>query len=229
MTEYKEFQKIFEKLIEKDRLSHAYLFFGGNESDREAKFSFASSLANFLETGNFRYPEKNLQETLFVRSEPEEKKIGIDSVRNLKSFLFQTPAISRFRVAIIRDAEELTPEAQNAILKIVEEPPPSALLIFIARTEDNIYPTLASRLQKFYFPAAGKSKDKPSPHSVSFEETIENDSIDDFFESLFREWRKEPVKNFAKMKNALRRLTYVKQFNTNKRLQFRALDSLLKS
>ena len=52
---------------------------------------------------------------------------------------------------MINNAENLTPEAQNAILKSTGEPPESAILILIASRLDNLLPPLLSRLQKIYF------------------------------------------------------------------------------
>ena len=59
---------------------------------------------------------------------------------------------SKKRLAIVRDAENLTPEAQSAILKTVEELPPENLIIFISTDRDSLLPPLVSRLQKIYFP-----------------------------------------------------------------------------
>jgi hypothetical protein len=63
----------------------------------------------------------------------------------------QRPIISKYRLVVIDSAEALTPEAQNALLKIAEEPPSSGVLILIAEQKDIILATLASRLQSLYF------------------------------------------------------------------------------
>ena len=77
--------------------------------------------------------------------------IGIDAVREIKNFLWQKPNVSAKRTLIIDEAELLTTEAQNALLKVTEEPPMSSLLIIIASDPDGIVPTILSRLQKIYF------------------------------------------------------------------------------
>ena len=61
------------------------------------------------------------------------------------------------RTVIVRNAEALTPEAQAACLKIVEEPPASALIIFTAASPEALFPPLASRLLKIYFPRMGRA------------------------------------------------------------------------
>ncbi|MDE2001815.1 MAG: hypothetical protein KGI60_04615, partial [Patescibacteria group bacterium] len=110
------------------------------------KFLFAKHLAALLETGTFERGDRPLQDTLIL---PDAT--GIDAMRELKSFLWQKPAIASKRTVVINDADALTPQAQNAILKITEEPPEHALVILIAQHPENILPPLVSRLQKIYF------------------------------------------------------------------------------
>lgn len=217
MKPYENFINTFKKLADSDKLSHAYLFSGENE---EEKFIFAQSLANFLENGIFGTPAQLLKETLIIL--PDEKgTIGIDAVRSLKNFLRQKPTNSKSRIAIIKEAQNLTPEAQNAALKIVEEPPESALIIFLIKNAENLISTLNSRLQKIHFPETAMRKMRIHTNAAN---NINNDiNIDYFFENLIGDLRKDPLKNFQKLKEALRRLVSIKQFNTNKRLQMRTL------
>lgn len=134
--------KNFQGLVKNGQLAHGYIFFG---EPQVGKFSFALSLANFLETKEFDIPKKILSETLIV------KQTGIDSVREIKNFLWQKPQSSQKRVVIIDNADSLTAEAQNAILKITEEPPEHALIILIANNTDNLLPPILSRLHRVYF------------------------------------------------------------------------------
>lgn len=136
----------FKKLAKERTLANGYLFFG---QPRIGKKLFASCLANFLEKGEFAEP---LNLTDFLHLSPnKERTIGIDEVRRLRNFLWQKPAASPRRTAVISDSEAMTGEAQNAILKIAEEPPESALLILVADDCEKLWPTLQSRLQKIYF------------------------------------------------------------------------------
>lgn len=223
-----DFAENFRNLAAAGKLSHAYLFFGGGNSSlaKKEKFAFAESLANFLERGVFEKPEKPLLE-LSVVEKNEKETVGIDAVRDLKNFLYRKPIVSKRRTAIIKDAENLTPEAQNAILKIAEEPPDYSLIIFIASDETNLLPTLKSRLHKVYFPRPAeigdlKGKGKIAKN-VSAEEILENDRLDDFFEALIAEFGKNPAENGEKLKEILKRLVLIKQYNVNKRLQLKAL------
>ncbi|TSC81854.1 MAG: DNA polymerase III, delta prime subunit [Parcubacteria group bacterium Gr01-1014_20] len=149
----------FRSLVEDERLAHAYLFFG---PEGVGKKLFALTLANFLEKGEFDYGEKfwifssgggsafGGNDAILVQPN-ESKTIGIDEARRVKEFLYMKPNVSSKRTVIIDEAEFLTTEAQNALLKITEEPPESSLLILIARDPEILMPTTNSRLQKVYF------------------------------------------------------------------------------
>lgn len=136
----------FKKLIENGKLSHGYVFFG---EPQVGKFTFARYLANFLESGEFDLPKKILSDSLAVNNSGKEG--GIETMRGLKNFLFQKPVISEKRTIIIDRADELTPQAQNAILKITEEPSAHGLFILIVNHPENLLPPLLSRFQKIYF------------------------------------------------------------------------------
>ncbi len=214
MVNYQKLKEDFKRLIDGDKLSHAYLFFGESQA---GKFDFALSLANYLE-------KQKVLEECFIIAPDEKGTIGIDAVKKINNFLYQKPVFSKKRTAIIRDAENMTPEAQNAVLKIVEEPPQDALIIFIVKNEDSLLPPLVSRLQKIYFPRIAPFKASNSQIlKMGLEEIIENDKLDEYFESLIVELRKDPVKNVERLQETLKRLTYIKMFNVNKKLQLRCL------
>lgn len=149
--------ELFKRLIKENNLRQSYLFFG---EPQIGKFTFAGALVNFLENGEFISPVgvspclpagRPLIDAKFFTPD-ESGSIGIDAVRELKKFLYQRPVVSAYRSAVFDSAESLTPEAQNALLKIIEEPPQSSLIIFIA-AEVSVFPsTLASRFVKVYFP-----------------------------------------------------------------------------
>ena len=138
----------FKELVRAERLAHGYVFFG---PEGVGKKTFALAFANFLETGNFGSDNgKILNDTLLIQ--PDEKgTIGIDAVRGIKNFLYRRPNVSLRRTLVVDEVEALTGEAQNALLKITEEPPESSLLILVARDPEILIPTIQSRLQKIYF------------------------------------------------------------------------------
>ncbi len=139
--------KFFKGLIEKDDLSHAYLFYGEPEI---GKATFAKFLAGFLEDKK-ENDNSPLLDALFVEAE-EGKTLGIDDVFRIQEFLYQRPLLSKKRTVVVCDAEDLTREAQGALLKIVEEPPRTALIIFVTQDKRNLFEALSSRVEKIYFP-----------------------------------------------------------------------------
>ena len=150
---HEKLKKDFRELVQKNKLAHGYLFFG---QPRVGKKLFASCLANFLEIGKLLEPEKVLTDFLLIKPD-EQGTIGIDQMRQLRNFLWQKPFASSRRTAVIDDSEAMTGEAQNAILKIAEEPPESSLLILIASDYERLWPTLQSRMQKIYFAPVGQT------------------------------------------------------------------------
>jgi DNA polymerase-3 subunit delta' len=144
---------LFKQLIKTEKLASGYIFFG---QPQIGKRTFAESLANYLEGRDFQPSSRILQETLLIKTEGES--IGIDLARKIKVYLSGMPIASPRRTVIIDNAQDLTLQAENALLKISEEPPQHSLIILITTTPETLLSTLASRLQKIYF--------SPVPHEA---------------------------------------------------------------
>lgn len=143
----------FERLISENALGHGYLFFGPR---RVGKRLFAISLARMLEQGDFSESGEGrppLGDMLLIAPKEGAAGIGIDEIRELKQFLSQTPFTSPRRTAIVNDAQLLTDEAQNALLKITEEPPRSALILLVTDDPESLKTTLRSRFAQVSFSA----------------------------------------------------------------------------
>jgi len=95
------------------------------------------------------------QDTTFRHFSPEKGSIGIDIVRNLQKFLLlKTAGTQKIRRAVlIEDAHLMTHEAQNALLKILEEPPADTIIVLTAVPSNNILPTIQSRVQQLIIKA----------------------------------------------------------------------------
>lgn len=142
----------FSSLIDSDSLGHAYLFFGDSGVGKK---TFAKALARKIELGDFS-ADAPLIDAMFL-SPGENGSVSVDEIRSVRRFLSQTPLNSFRRVAIILHGDEMTPEAEAACLKIVEEPPKSSFIVIVAKSPDSLFPPLASRLQKIYFPRFSRS------------------------------------------------------------------------
>jgi DNA polymerase III subunit delta' len=154
---HKKIIEDLKSLSKSARLSHSYIFYGPS---MVGKRTTARAFAKFLEKGEFAAVEDNevlqdakLIDLAFAKSLDANVKdsIGIDAVREIRNFLWQKPNASARRTLIIDEAELLTTEAQNALLKLTEEPPASSLLIIITSDIESMLPTILSRMQKVYF------------------------------------------------------------------------------
>lgn len=228
-----EFKKDFQRLITENNLAHGYILFGHESA--EEKFLFSGELANFLENRKWEKSSKVLLDALILNAQEEG---GIDLVRSASQFLWQKPAISSKRTLIINRADDLTLPAQNAILKISEEPPRHALIILIVRDPEVLLPAVVSRFQKIYINGS-KSKiqnpnDKTNSQIIKFLKTgtaqkkeiikniLEEGELQDFVTGLIIELRKDKIKNWQVLKELLHRWSLINQFNVNKRLQLEA-------
>lgn len=88
----------------------------------------------------------------FMHIEPDGKSISIDQVRELQRFVkLRTTGTGKIRrVVLLTDAHTMTTEAQNALLKLLEEPPGDTVLILTAQGDRSLKPTINSRVQKIY-------------------------------------------------------------------------------
>ncbi len=75
------------------------------------------------------------------------RTLGIESVRAMQGGIAERPFAGPRKVYLIEDAESLTVEASNALLKTVEEPPPSVVLLLVALSDHLLLPTIVSRCQ----------------------------------------------------------------------------------
>ena len=91
----------------------------------------------------------------FYRVSPAEegKSIGIEQIRALIASLNLTTSVGTLKLGIISPAERMTVSAANSLLKTLEEPPGSALLVLVSGLSDILPATVRSRCQTLLFPA----------------------------------------------------------------------------
>ena len=107
-----------------------------------------------------REPEKSLPIVMESRREDffnsgefgnRARSIGINLTRKIAEALSKQPYEARHTVVLIFEAHLMTIEAQNAFLKLLEEPPPSAVIVLISEFPDRFLPTVLSRCQQLRF------------------------------------------------------------------------------
>ena len=137
-----------KSLVDARKLAHSYLLFG---QQRVGKKLIAEALGQYCERGEFSRG-KVLQDTFII--EPDAQgTLGIDAVRAGKALLLQQPSIGPYRIMIVNDAHKMTPEAQNALLKVAEEPPERAVIVLVTHVPEALADTVCSRFQSIFVPS----------------------------------------------------------------------------
>jgi DNA polymerase-3 subunit delta' len=128
---------------ERGRLGHAYLISGPPGS---GKRGLASDLSNLVAAARSDDVFASPPPGVFL-AEPESKsrRIVIDQVRALEHALQMRSSNGHRKVAIIADADRLQPQAANAFLKTLEEPPNDSLLILLSAMPEVLPDTILSR------------------------------------------------------------------------------------
>lgn len=151
-----------------NKLSHAYLFYGPRGSGKTSVARILAKLANCEKRNNdadFRKEgepcnqcerciEIDTNRSLDVVEIDAASNRGIDEIRELKEGARLTPAYSNRKIFIIDEVHQLTKEAFNALLKILEEPPAHVMFILATTEYDKLPPTIVSRTQRFAFKRA---------------------------------------------------------------------------
>lgn len=132
-----------EKSIKTNQITHSYLMIG---IPGIGKKLLAKEYAKVILGSNdiINNPD-------FLCIEPDGNSIKIDQIRNLQKEIQEKPIISNKKVYIIDDADLMTKEAQNCLLKTLEEPPEFAVIILIGSNENAFLPTIKSRCMILHF------------------------------------------------------------------------------
>jgi DNA polymerase-3 subunit gamma/tau len=144
--------------IELGQLRQAYLFAGPRGT---GKTSMARILAKALncETGPTTTPDKVCHAcvsiangtSLDVVEMDAASQRGIDDIREIRDRVILQPAEGRYKVYILDEAHQLTDAAWNALLKLIEEPPPHLVFVFCTTDLAKVLQTVRSRCQTFVF------------------------------------------------------------------------------
>ncbi|MGH7022450.1 MAG: DNA polymerase III subunit delta' [Caulobacteraceae bacterium] len=162
-------ERAFAEALARGRLHHAWLLAG---PEGVGKATFAYRAARRL-LGAAPSPAHGLlgaaeddrvsrlvaarahPDLMVLQRDPEDgksrKQIPVEEARGLPEFFAKTPAIAAWRVAIVDTADELNPSGANALLKILEEPPPRGVIFMITDRPAALLPTIRSRCRLLRF------------------------------------------------------------------------------
>ena len=144
----------FLKAIESHRISHAYILTGEEGTGRKS-IANAFAMTLLCEKGGTepcmvchsckQALSGNHPDLIYVTHE-KPASIGVDDIREQINDTIQIrPYSSYYKIYIVDEAEKMTAQAQNALLKTIEEPPSYAVIILITTNQEAFLPTILSR------------------------------------------------------------------------------------
>lgn len=148
---------LLKNVLETNNIAHSYMFVG---KESIGKLLFAKEFAKAILCGNEQKPCNKCKSCIefntfnnpdFSILEPEGTSIKIDQIREFIKKVYEKPVVSNRKVYIINDSNNMTKEAQNSLLKTLEEPPEYVTIILISSNENMFLPTIKSRCTKIVF------------------------------------------------------------------------------
>lgn len=163
-------KEFLQKLLKPGSRPHALLFYGmGGIGKKMLALHFAKTFLcksagkkpcgicescrlMDIENNSFAHPDFYL-----LTAEEAGKDIKIEQVKEMAKQAAFAPVLSEHKVCIIDDAGQMTAEAANSLLKLLEEPPPGWLFILITQQAERLLPTVLSRVVRLRFDAPDTS------------------------------------------------------------------------
>lgn len=214
-------------------MGKAVLIYGGTKKSRVGEFEKISGLENIDKITQNINPD-----LLIVKKDDDKKSIGIDKAREIKKFLKEKPLSGNSKTVVMLNAEILTTEAQNALLKTLEEPPEYGEIFLLSKTEDALLGTVVSRCKKIRIQGGDENLEKSEIYSIleldpgkrmeKAKSLSEKDKDDILFE--LERWAAElrkgekNIKNFANISRILKIKNDMENINVSTVL---ALENLL--
>ena len=156
----------FRRSIASGRTVHAYLIYGPEGSGKhtltdtvcaalhcrgDEKPCGVCSACKKLRSGN--HPDH-----MVIQNEKDRKTIGVDAIRELVATVAMRPNEGGVRTIVFDKAEIMTPEAQNVLLKTLEEPPEHTKLFLLVQNKDSLLPTVRSRCMEIQMPRLSREQ-----------------------------------------------------------------------
>lgn len=151
---HEQIKEHFQKAIENNKVSHAYILTGEAGMGRKS-LANAFALTLLCEKGMGepcmvchackQVLSGNHPDLIYVTHD-KPNSIGVDDIREqINDTVMVRPYSSYYKIYIVDEAEKMTQQAQNALLKTIEEPPSYAIIILLTTNQDAFLPTILSR------------------------------------------------------------------------------------
>ena len=167
-TENETLIRRIENSIAEGRVSHAYIIEGPAYLDKPA---FAREFAKGIlcpdrrgeNCGKCAICDKidhdNHEDLLYVEREKAKQALGIGQIKQMQKQISIKPNGPRY-VVFIEEADLMTEDAQNCLLKTLEEPPGGAVLILLSENSESLLPTIRSRCIKYRLEGSGEVREE---------------------------------------------------------------------
>jgi DNA polymerase III subunit delta' len=178
---HKKIKNYLENCLQRESLSHAYLFFGKKGL---GKYNFARDFAKavlcFSLTGDkenvpcghceacLSFDKKNHLDFIELNQEKDAQNISIKQIRELNKQVVSSSFLGTWQVIIIKGADHLSLAAANALLKTLEEPRKKTIFILLAENLSYLPQTIVSRTEKIKFLPVGKEEMKADLKLLGF-------------------------------------------------------------
>src|SRR6059036_1532593 len=146
------------------RLGHAYLISGPAGSGKREVAAELASTVNGTDVGDVF--SSKAREIFVAEPESKSRRILIEQIRELEHGLQMRASDGRRKVAIIAEADRLQPQAANAFLKTLEEPPRNSLLLLLSALPEALPDTIVSRCISIPLAANDEDKNKPEEQKL---------------------------------------------------------------
>lgn len=143
--------EFLDRSLSSGKLAQTYIFAGPEDLGKSTvALAFAR---NLILTDNQKISDfSEVNSDLHILSREEGKKnISIEAVRDFVKTLSLSSFLNSYKIGIIKEAETLSLEAANALLKTLEEPREKVVIILLTAAADSLLPTILSRSQILYF------------------------------------------------------------------------------
>lgn len=142
MIGFEKIQQQLETAVISDMISHAHLIIG---PDGIGKSVFADAFAKSIIRHGSHKVDDSFVDIIEIKN--DKLSIGVEDVRNILREASTKPFEGDRKVIIIYQADKMTIQAQNALLKSLEEPSMGVFFILVAENKENLLPTIQSRVQ----------------------------------------------------------------------------------
>ena len=162
----KQIEELLENAVKKGRVVNGYIFSG---TKRTQNSNYAKKFAKMILCLNSDCLDCNSCKSCLIfdnENHPDyyeinkgiDEAIKIDEIRELQAKIYEKPIISSKKVYVINNADKMTKEAQNCLLKTLEEPPEFVTMILVSNNDNNILVTIKSRCTKMVFTEESKNE-----------------------------------------------------------------------